>query len=266
MIEPLYFGKKSKILFGVYYPPQSDGNIDTAVVLCYPMGQEYIRSHKTFVHLARKLSHGGYHVLKFDYYGCGDSAGLCEEADIDQWILDVQAAIKELKEGSGARRIFLIGLRLGATLALLANNKNYIIDGIVLWDPIVNGIKYLDELRDVHRRWFWGSFCKNKRYDNANSKEILGHPLTNKLTDQLEAIDLVKNKYILPEDILLIESFKNKDIANLREYMIMQNANLEYVNIPGSQVWIKGEDESKSIVPPKIIQYIWEWFNSRSRA
>ena len=244
MIEPLYFGKEPKLLFGIYYPPRHNNNIDAAIVFCSPIGQEYMRSHRTFLHLVKTLALNGLHVLKFDYYGCGDSAGKCEEGNIDQWILDILEAIDELKEGSGAKQLYLIGLRLGATLALLASNRRSDVDGIVLWEPIVSGINYIDELRKTHHQWLNGSFSKNMSKHNNED-----------------------GVYVLPANTLLIESSTNKkDIDCFRQYLNEQNEACEYVNIPAPQIWVKGNGESKAIVPLRIVQYISEWLTSKQRA
>ena len=54
------------------------------MVLCYPGGQEYIRSRRAFRQLAIRLSSAGFPVLRFDYHGCGDSSGDDDEGKISQ--------------------------------------------------------------------------------------------------------------------------------------------------------------------------------------
>ena len=83
-MEPFYFGKSPRALFGVYHPPKAGMTRKTGVVLCYPMGHEYVYSHRAFLRLAMLLSSAGFHVLRFDFYGCGDSEGDCKEGKIRQ--------------------------------------------------------------------------------------------------------------------------------------------------------------------------------------
>ncbi len=78
-----------------------------AVVLCYPIGQEYIRSHRAIYQLAVRLSQAGFHVLRFDYFGCGDSEGDFEEGSLAQWTSDIHSAIAEIQERSGLTSICL---------------------------------------------------------------------------------------------------------------------------------------------------------------
>ena len=50
------------------------GARQSAIVLCQPLGHGYLRAHRAFRNLAVSLASQGFHVLRFDYYGCGDSA------------------------------------------------------------------------------------------------------------------------------------------------------------------------------------------------
>jgi alpha/beta superfamily hydrolase len=121
-MRPFYFGAPGRRLFGVHLAPQ-EARRDCAVVLCYPMGQEYINSHRAFRHLARLLADEGFHVLRFDYFGCGDSEGECKQGTMSQWLSDVSTAILEVRNRSRVGAICLVGLRLGASLSLLAGMR-----------------------------------------------------------------------------------------------------------------------------------------------
>ena len=99
------------------------------------------------------LAGQGCHVLRFDYFGCGDSGGDGEQATIDQSLSDLSAAVEELKDTSGVPKVSLVGLRMGAMLAALTASRRQDIDRIVLWDPVLDGGAYLDALRELHASW-----------------------------------------------------------------------------------------------------------------
>lgn len=135
---PFYFGTRERRLFGVYDPARMTDGASRAAVICPPWGSEYIHAHRTLRQLAARLSQNGFHVLRFDYYGTGDSGGDTDDNDHAGSRDDVATAISELKDLSGAARTTVVGLRFGACVAaeVSAIRANEV-DKLVLWDPII---------------------------------------------------------------------------------------------------------------------------------
>jgi alpha-beta hydrolase superfamily lysophospholipase len=177
-MQPFYFGSSEKPLFGAYHPPEpGTPSRPAAVLLCYPLGHEYLRAHRAFRNLAVGLAGLGFHVLRFDYFGSGDSGGSGEETTVDQCLADIEAAIEELKDMSGRTRVSLMGLRMGATLAVRAAASRDDVDRIVLWDPVLEGRAYVESLVHLHRTW------RSTRLGEAGPTdvypaELLGFPAT----------------------------------------------------------------------------------------
>ena len=147
MTSPLFFGSSPQRLFGVYHPPFGHGQSDRAVLLCPPAPQEYMLTHWAMRRLASLLARAGAHVLRFDYFGTGDSAGGNEEGSLEIWQENVLVAERKLRELSGASRISLVGYRMGATLAWRASRLTETKPrDLVLWDPIVSGKSYIRDL------------------------------------------------------------------------------------------------------------------------
>lgn len=144
-MTPLFFGSAEVPLYGVYHPPRENPR-DAGVVLCYPFGQEYMRAHRAFRQLALLLTRKGYHVLRFDYRGTGDSSGDMDGVTADDWVADVGSAIAELREVAGVSSVSVVGLRLGALVAAAACSGRDDIDRLVMWDPILSGAAYESEL------------------------------------------------------------------------------------------------------------------------
>ena len=88
-------------------------------------------------------------VLRFDYRGYGDSDGQFEDFTHADHVADIHSAISELRARvPGIERIGLLGLRYGASLAVLAAMEDPSIARLVLWDPVVDMEQYLlDQLR-----------------------------------------------------------------------------------------------------------------------
>jgi len=149
-VEPLYFGRAERRLYGVYHPP-SQPSRRAAVLLCYPSVQEYMRAHWAFRRLGGMLAREGFPVLRFDYYGTGDSAGDYREATIDLWCSNIREAATELQELADVREISMIGLQLGATLAAQAVARGQAVRDLVLWEPAAEGRAHIRDLRSLEK-------------------------------------------------------------------------------------------------------------------
>jgi pimeloyl-ACP methyl ester carboxylesterase len=185
-VQPIYFGKAGKQLFGAYHPPQARRPGIDAVVLCYPLPQEYMRTHWAMRKLASGLAREGVHVMRFDYLGTGDSAGGAEHYSAAQWCADIKAAVAELLDLSGARKVSLVGLRFGATLAAVAASSGLSVKDLVLWEPAASGGGHLAELENIEKI----------RHRNAHLRpqkgpdELLAHAVPPSLREELGRIDL----------------------------------------------------------------------------
>jgi exosortase A-associated hydrolase 2 len=260
-MEPFYFGDSRKSLLGMYHPPSSDKSREAGVILCHPLGQEYIRSHRALMRLSLLLSSAGFHVLRFDFYGCGDSLGNENDWDISRWQADIASAIEELREGAGVSRICLIGLRLGGSLALMAGAVRGDVDRLVLWDPIINGAKYVKELNELHQEWLRGSFAKRQASSSSeNQIEVLGFPLTDSFSQSLAQMDLLSLPQKPGNDMLFIESSEETDSKEIRESLSNMGANVYHEFLPEPAVWEKKEDDiGKGLMPVQILQNIVAW-------
>ncbi len=138
---PFYFGP-ARELFGMLHA--SDGPALKAALLCPPLGQDQIRCHRLYRQLARVLAGEGIPVLRFDYYGTGDSAGGSDEVDLDRCIADTAVAADTLRERSGAATVVAFGARLGGSIAMSSVAAR--LGGCIAWDPVLEGSAYVAEL------------------------------------------------------------------------------------------------------------------------
>jgi pimeloyl-ACP methyl ester carboxylesterase len=158
------FGPATRRLFGLYHPAEEGRPVRGTVLICPPFGQEALRSHRFFKVLADRLARAGHSVLRFDYYGTGDSPGDDAEGDLEGWSHDVVAAHEELRRLSttpaGTPPLSWLGARLGGTLALLAARRaRPSLDRLVLWEPVMDGAAYAQMLREWHVHSLEISYC-----------------------------------------------------------------------------------------------------------
>jgi exosortase A-associated hydrolase 2 len=117
-----------------------------AFVFIHPFAEEKLWSHRVYVSFARKLAKQGYHVGRFDFSGHGDSGGEFIDSSLENHYVDIEAVINHLKNKYRISDISLFGLRLGATLAAAYASRNGEVNNIVLWDPVLDGERYMQEI------------------------------------------------------------------------------------------------------------------------
>jgi pimeloyl-ACP methyl ester carboxylesterase len=205
------------------------------------------------------LSEAGCHVLRFDYYGSGDSAGDSTEGDIETWLENLGAAIEELKIMAGLQRVSLVGLRLGATLAAMTVAKHEDIESVVLWDPVVDGREYVAELTEPEEpagRWRRGGRQAGLTTDGI---EVSGFPLTHRMREGFEAIEDVALGIARPARVLLVVSNELDSYARLRALLDSCDADYAYEHIPSPIVWREKGDLGVGVMPVQILRHIVSW-------
>jgi pimeloyl-ACP methyl ester carboxylesterase len=155
---PLFFGPTDRRLFGWLHRPAVECGQRLGVVICPPFGQEAVNAHGTVRHLANALAAAGFPSLRFDYDGCGDSAGHDRDADrLEAWTGSVHRATAMLKRELNLDRVCLVGIRLGATLAALAAVNRNDVAGLVAISPITSGRVLVREWKAMGKVRAWRS-------------------------------------------------------------------------------------------------------------
>jgi pimeloyl-ACP methyl ester carboxylesterase len=231
-VNPLYLGTAERRIFGIHEPAASNGGRPRAAVLCNPWGNEYIYAHRSMRQLAIKLSICGYHTLRFDYFGTGDSAGDEFQTDLAGLQADVEVAMEALKDITEAPKVALIGLRVGANIAAhVASRSPAEVEALVLWDPILSGDQYVQSL-------------------SASSPQILR---------DLRALDLRPTLDQLPGRSLILVTEEQRSYEEVSRARVESGANpapLEFVTAPCP--WVEAVTTTGAL-PVRIIQRIQEW-------
>jgi pimeloyl-ACP methyl ester carboxylesterase len=142
--EPLRIRPADAELHAMLY--RAAGRPRSAVLVCAPDGEERSWALRPLVQLARDLAARGHHVLRFDYEGQSESSGAYEDTDVTSRLRDIAAASAELRARTNLTRITIIGVRLGATLALAAAATDPDVQRLALWEPVLDVEGYLRNL------------------------------------------------------------------------------------------------------------------------
>lgn len=262
-LEPFYFGDPDSLLYGCFHAASGEQR-NTAVVLCPPLGDEAIRVHRAYKQIASRLSRAGFPALRFDFYGWGDSDGLDTDATLSRWETDINTAVEEVKRRSGATRIVLIGLRLGATMALQTVNHRDDMAGVVLWEPVTKGKEYLEGIEGAH----WNKlnyFLADPVYTSGLSEgmtEILGFVLSAIMRRQIEELNVFDDAYSVQSlPVLIVERAVTESVTQLRDYLSSQDFQVSYQCLDDPAVW--GEDPDKALIPAQTLKAITNWFSEK---
>jgi len=147
---PCFFTHGAYRLFGILHEPAS-APTGTGWVFCHPFAEEKLWTQRVYVSFARALAGRGSWVLRFDTKGNGDSEGLFAESSVESTLSDIDCAIRVLKQSGGENLgIGLLGLRLGATFAALAAERQPNLAKLILWEPMTDGGRYMQEMLRVN--------------------------------------------------------------------------------------------------------------------
>lgn len=261
-MTPYFFASGNRRLMGLYHAPETPRTPRSAVIFCNPFGQEAIRSHRMYRVLADRMARSGYAALRFDYSCTGDSEGECTEGRLAHWIEDVRAADREVVARSGATRVTWVGLRLGATLALLAADRDPGHEvNLVVWDPVLSGANYLKELAQAHVgflanvfRWKPGRVARSRGIRALDSmQELVGFEISPELRREIEAIDLGAQRRILSRSVTVLGDQPAEEYAKLRAVVAASGREARYVPIEPDAPWDSEEALNASTIPARTL-------------
>ncbi|MEM9494727.1 MAG: hypothetical protein AAGA09_01895 [Pseudomonadota bacterium] len=266
-----HFNDGTQQLFGVYHAAEPAEKRPPAVLLCNPFGEEALRAHRIFRILAERLARAGAHVLRFDYYGAGDSLGACGELRLSGMAQNIRAAHLELLEMSGASRAVWVGLRLGAAAAVLASEERVRgLAGLYLWEPVINGPAFLAEAGALHIRHIASVFdqpvetvLRRLGPPPAAPSESVGFEISDDMHADLNALDLTCIDQRPARSVKAITEERTEEMAGLAAHLEALGAQVDW-RLDEEQVsWNSDKAMNEFIMPNKsvnaIVAAIGDW-------
>lgn len=240
---------------------------DEGVVLCYPAAHEYIRCHRAFRQLAVRLGRNGFCVLRFDYFGCGDSEGAYEQTRLADWLGDITSAADELQ--THRSRVNLVGKRLGATLGAMAAADRGGVQRMILWDPVVNGQTYLDGLWAYHQKHMRelevdGHLANGGGAVEGDVADLVGYPLAAAMKADLLSLDLLQLQRAPAQELLILQSGSDQaENDRLAIHLRRLGVRVEVQSIPGQCLWMQAPYQA--MVPHQTLQTAVSWLTADSQ-
>jgi len=197
--------------------------------------------------------------MRFDYYGTGDSAGMACEADLGQWQSDVNTSMIEFKDISGISKVSLVGLRLGAMLAATAPVQSHRVRKLVLWDPVVTGASYIENLRKLHA----SSLDRLSPLHPGRApgefvgmEELIGFRFSDNLIAEIEAVNLLNISEFSASEIYLFVSEQQQEYEQLREHLQSLGLLKSYHITSRSGEWNNMREFDKALIASELLSAI----------
>lgn len=164
-------GKKAEVT-ALEWQPEPYNDLHQGVILVPPAPWEQLRLSWLYRRLAAELVKLGFHVLRFDLSGTGDSPLPTNAMHWHLWQEDLRAVCLHFR--TQVRRMHLFGARLGGSLVWSEANETPL-RSVHLLDPIVDLTVYQDQMQQIRRRF--AEVSEQFGLAQADQDEILGFPI-----------------------------------------------------------------------------------------
>ena len=259
-LEPLYFGP-SRSLFGCLHFPRGTTQRGCGVVICPAVGPEYIRCHRSLRVLAAMFARAGYPVLRFDHFATGDSLGEGEEATLARWMDDIVDAVRFMRGRYRVTRLTLLGVRMGATLAVLHMLKRGGVERLVLWDPVVNGQRFVDEMHRrtaQHEKWLVERHGPRPALAPADGpQDLFGFRYSDSLIKDIAAIDLLALDAKASARAFILDNCDDEQAVSLAVHLRAIGLEIELERLQAPKVWMA--EPFQGLVSAQSLKRIEAW-------
>jgi pimeloyl-ACP methyl ester carboxylesterase len=220
------------------------------LVIVPPFGYEAVCSQRSLRALADHAAAAGLTAVRFDLDGTGDSEGSDLDPDrVGAWLASIDDACN-LARSSGADRLVLVGIRLGATLATVAASARDDIAGIVSIATVPATKALVREGRALQIQLQLEAPPTGVVVPPEDLHEVVGFAQSAQTRAALSAIDLLKLPKPAPAMLVIDRDDRapnDKYVAALRELGVA----VEHQRLPGYVEMML--DPHKAIVPDQIL-------------
>jgi alpha-beta hydrolase superfamily lysophospholipase len=255
--RPFFINPDGRFLFAWHHPAAPSSRRQASVVLCPPLGFEYVCAYRAWRRLADRISALGFDALRFDYEGTGESASSPHDADIlPSWLRSVDAAISEMQSATGSEAFALVGFRFGAMLALQTAVRRGGVDRLALWNTFANGRAYVRELRALER---FGRQDYVPEMMKAPDIHAEGYPIS--AATIAGFIDWDINAFAAPPatDVLIVDRDDRPDDVDQGRHLETLGSRLSRVRVGGTAEMLVQPMLSK--VPSDALDAICGWLD-----
>ncbi|HVV47927.1 MAG TPA: alpha/beta hydrolase [Bryobacteraceae bacterium] len=125
----------------------ADRRAPLGLVIVPPFGWEEVCAYRPLRFMAQRFAELGIPTLRYDLPASGDSSGDPQDPGLfDAWVRSVGDAVETLRAAAAVDDVAVLGVHLGAMLAMTASARGANIRQLVLWGPAARGRSLIREL------------------------------------------------------------------------------------------------------------------------
>ena len=253
-------------LYAAYHAPadvDASGRRILPVVIVPPLFEERKSSYFALRQLALALAAAGHPTMRFDYRGSGESGGYSGVRRWEHLAQDVATVRKTLASLSGKRDSALLGLRLGATLALQETIR---VGGecVIALAPIVKGAAQV-------RLWKMRSKIRSEmsaQPEAASSAAVAAAPVNTaldfdgydvdpKFFDDVAAVDLLKDLAPVSCPALVVQlSHKQEPAAESTQLTGVLGGRAKLACLRMEPFWDKIDDYDSAPLTQTVLEFL----------
>jgi alpha/beta superfamily hydrolase len=261
-MQVCYFGTDSHRLYGVIH-----NGVDyakTALVLCAPFGEEMVATYARFANWSKQLAEQGIPILRFHFYGTGESGGGSVDFTLESAIDDACTAFEFARKRTAPLRLGYFGVRLGATIAVLAALRQPV-DLLMMWSPITNVQQYMRELfrAQLAKEMVHQGLTRVQRdtqdmildLESGRSIDLLGYEFSPQLYGQMATRWEWPEKAPAKHILWLARTAEEKKASVIVDRWKASGSRVDFKVLPEPGFW----DEYTSVFPGRFAASTLDW-------
>lgn len=151
---PVYFPAGDDVLFGILSEPTTEPK--GIAVIAVPGGGWIPSTHRNgmWVRLARTLAADGYHMLRFDWHGVGESGGHLEHYELSEPFTDDIAAAADFLVDRGFEKVVLVGTCFGGRTVNASTSELNHLAALAMFSAPLRDKPNAEDLQKRSLGWF----------------------------------------------------------------------------------------------------------------
>jgi esterase/lipase len=205
--------------------------------------------------LATLLADKGFHVLRFDFTGTGDSFGNNEDMTYSAWLKDVERAAEELQAMSGVSSLYIVGARLGCVVVAGAA-KSIKAKKVVLWEPYVKSETFFEDIiRRINIEPSDSNYLDKSGGFHFNGFHFTENFVSSFSAKGMEEVDLCGQ----PVSVLLISSEDSETLASIETLLKNQDIDTTKMQVDCVSDWNELDQMGGLFLPQQTLNVIADW-------